>query len=331
MFTLGLPRVESKVSNVRLQEKALPFSGWAIFSLCHPYRTGHLLTYCLCTCLLSSSGAARGDTVIEETLKVLNNNPAMPSNPSGMRLTKKQRKATAFRERGKKSKGVQHEDTGRSNPAPGHPQRRRPSTGDNGTGNDHRDEDYREDDEDANAVPAMEDQDQALAEMARDTETLSKKPDRGRPVRVQKAAVAMGSPAAQKKRVGGRDEVKKRGRSGADDGGETRPATKKARLARGSDEVPPPLAREGDNDDEATRMSALEEGEGGRGAPDTKDEEGKLHRYILFIGMSYLLCGYDYSSEHRRESQVHHDARGNPEPLLPVRCGFSLSLSPHSF
>jgi hypothetical protein len=171
----------------------------------------------------------------------------------------------------------------------------------------------------------MEDQDQALAEMAGDTEALSKKPDRGRPVRVQKAAVAMGSPAAQKKK----DEDKKRGRSRADDGGEIRPATKKARLARGSDEVPPPLAREGDNDDEAMRMSALEDGEGGRGVSDTKDKEDKLHRYILFVGMSYLLYGYDYSSEHRRESQIHHNARGNPEPLLPVWCGFS--LSPHSF
>ena len=213
--------------------------------------------------------------------------PAMPSNPS-VRLTKKQRKATAFRERGKKSKGVLHEDTGRSNPAPGRP-RRRPSTGDNGEGHDRHDEDYREDDEDANAVPTMEDQDQALAEMAGDTEAVSKKPDGGRPARVQKAAVAVDSAAAQKKRD--RDKDKKRGRSRADDGGgEARPATKKVRLARGSDEIPPPLAREGDSDaDEATRMSVLEDGEGGHGASDTKDKEGKAHRYILFVGMSHLL------------------------------------------
>ena len=206
----------------------------------------------------------------------------MPSNPS-VRLTKKQRKATAFRERGKKSKGVPHEDTGRPNPAPGRP-RRRPSTGDNGEGHNHHDEDYSEDDEDANAVPTMEDQDQALAEMAGDTEAVSKKPDGGRPVRVQKAAVAADSAAAQKKKD--RDKDKKRSR--ADDGGEARPATKRARLARGSDEIPPPLAREGGSGgDEATGMSVLEDGEGGHGASDAKDKEGKLQRYILFVGMSY--------------------------------------------
>lgn len=215
----------------------------------------------------------------------------MPLNPP-VRITKKQRKATAFRERGKKSKGVLHEDTGRSNPAPGRPRRRRPSTGDNGEGHD---EDYREDDEDANAVPAMEDQDQALAEMAGDTEAVSKKPDGGRPVivRVHKAAIAVDSAAAQKKKDRDKDK-KRRRRSGADEGGGLRPATKKARLARGSDEILPPPAREGDGDgdEEATRMSVLEDGEGAHGAP---DEEGKLHRYILFVGTSYLL--YDHSSE----------------------------------
>jgi len=277
-----------------------------------PFRVGpffHLpVTVC---CLLFSSGAARGDTVIEESPKLGNQpgpDPAMPSNPS-VRLTKKQRKATAFRERGKKSKGVLHEDTGRSNPAPGRP-RRLPSTGDNDEGQDYYDEDYREDDEDANAVPTMEGQDQALAKMAGDTEAISKKPDGGRPVRVQKAAVAVDSTAAQKKKD--RDKDKKRSR--ADDGGGARPATKKARLARGSDEIPPPLAREGDNDgdEEATRMSVLEDGEGAHGASDTEDKEGKLHRYILFVGTSYLL--YDHPTElapnarRRRESQVHHDA-----------------------
>ena len=72
---LGLPRVgESKVSDVKLQRKHFPFrvAGWAIFSYCHRhrYRTGRRLLVCLCTCLLSSSGTARGDTVTEETLKV---------------------------------------------------------------------------------------------------------------------------------------------------------------------------------------------------------------------------------------------------------------------
>src|SRR5579863_9511192 len=48
---------------------------------------------------------------------------AMPSHPLA-RLTKKQRKATAFRERGKRSKGMR-EGVGKLNPAPG--RRRRPS------------------------------------------------------------------------------------------------------------------------------------------------------------------------------------------------------------
>jgi len=266
------------VSNARLQQsreqrsRDIPFSGWANFSHYHPVIRTYLLDF-------------HCDTVIEESPKLGYHpgpDPAMPSNPS-VRLTKKQRKATAFRERGKKSKGVPHEDTGRPNPAPGRP-RRRPSTGDNGEGHNHHDEDYCEDDEDANAVPTMENQDQALAEMAGDTEAVSKKPDGGRPVRVQKAAVAADSAAAQKKKD--RDRDKKRSR--ADDGGEARPATKRARLARSSDEIPPPLAREGDGDgDEATGMSVLEDGEGGHGASDAKDKEGKLQRYILFVGMSY--------------------------------------------
>jgi len=296
----------SNQRQVRLQSRGahghISFSGWAIFLTVTRLYLLDFRVYC--------------NTGIEESPKLgyqPGTDPAMPSNPSG-RLTKKQRKATAFRERGRKSKGVPHEDTGRSNPAPGRP-RRRPSTGDNGEGHHHHhhhhDEDYREDDEDANAVPTMEDQDQALAEMAGDTEAVSKKPDGGLPVRVQKAAVAADSTAAQEKKDGDKD--KKRRRSRADDGGEARSATKKARLARGSDEIPPPLARGGDSDGgEATGMSVLEDGEGGHGASDTKDKEGKLHRYILFVGKSYLL--YDHSTEltrnscRRRESQVHHDA-----------------------
>jgi hypothetical protein len=73
-------------------------------------------------------------------------------------LTKKQKKATAFWERGSgRSKG---KGKGKPNPTPGHS---RPSTttGDNGQ-DGYTDGD---DDEDTNAIPAMEDQDQAMAAM----------------------------------------------------------------------------------------------------------------------------------------------------------------------
>jgi len=186
----------------------------------------------------------------------------MPSHPP-VRLTKKQRKATAFRERGIKSKG-----TGKQNPAPGPPRlgrRHSPSTGDNGEGHHdhHHDEDEGEDDEDANAVPAMEDQDQAMAEMD--------------------------SAAAQKKKKKDKDKDKKK-RSRADDG-EAPPASKKARHSRGSDEIPAPLAREDDEDEieiGATRMNVLKDGESGEheSESETKDKGSKQRRYILFIGMS---------------------------------------------
>ena len=169
------------------------------------------------------------------------------------RLTKKQKKATAFRERGSKFKGKGKGEG--SNPASG---RLRPSstTGDNG--------EY--EDEDANAVPAMEDQDQALAAMEGDTETDAKG-DEGRAARVPKTTV--GSTAAQTK---GKQDRNKRRRA---EDGEVQPRAKKARLARSSKEILPPAARE---EDGAVK-------DGGDGVESKTNGKGsKTQRYILFIG-----------------------------------------------
>ena len=180
-----------------------------------------------------------------------------PQHPA--RLTKKQKKATAFRERGSKSKG---KGKGKGpNPVPGRP---RPSTT---TGDYNGDDD---DDEDANAVPVMEDQDQALAAMAGDTEGDAKG-DKGRAARVPKAAV-VASTAAQ---LSGKQKRRR-----AEDG-EAQPGAKKARLARSSEAVLPPAAREGDG---AASIDAPEGGDGGDG----KNKESKAQRYILFIGN--VLC-----------------------------------------
>jgi hypothetical protein len=219
----------------------------------------------------SSSGVAssastfpfRGSHFISHTiLSYRAHRQAMPSHPP-TRLTKKQRKATAFRERGIKSKG-----TGKQNPAPtpGRPRlgRRRhsPSTGDNGEDHDDHHEDEDEDDEDANAVPAMEDQDQAMAEMD--------------------------SAAAQKKKKDeDKDKDKDKRSRASDKDSEAPPASKKARLSRGSDKIPPPLAREEDEDKiGATRMNVLKDGESGEHESERKDKGSKQRRYILFIGMS---------------------------------------------
>lgn len=174
-----------------------------------------------------------------------------PQQPA--RLTKKQKKATAFRERGSRSKG---KGKGKGpNPVPGRP---RPSTT---TG------DYNgDDDDDANAVPVMEDQDQALAAMAGDTEGDAKG-DKGRAARVPKAAV-VASTAAQLRG--------KQKRRRAEDG-EAQPGAKKARLARSSEAVLPSATRE---EDGAASIDALEGGDGGDG----KNKESKAQRYILFIG-----------------------------------------------
>ena len=168
------------------------------------------------------------------------------------RLTKKQKKATAFRERGSKFKG---KGKGKGpNPAPG---RLRPSsTGDNGE----------DDDEDANAIPAMDDQDQALAAMAGDTEGDAKG-DEGRAARVSK--IAVGSTAAQNK---GKQNQNKRRRA---EDGEVQPRAKKARLARSPKEILSPATREKDD--------AVKDGDG-RDESKTNSKGSKTQRYILFIG-----------------------------------------------
>ena len=177
-----------------------------------------------------------------------------PQQPT--RLTKKQKKATAFRERGSKSKG---KGKGKGpNPVPGRPRPLTTTRGYNGDDGDG-------DDEDANAVPAMEDQDQALVAMAGDTEGDAKG-DKGRAARVSEAAVA--STAAQLRG--------KQKRRRADDG-EVQPGTKKARLARSSEAILPSAARK---EDGAASIDAVEGGDGGDG----KNKESKAQRYILFIG-----------------------------------------------
>ena len=189
----------------------------------------------------------------------------MPSRQP-LRLTKKQKKATAFREHGSnKAKGT---DTGTgkgklNNPAPGHP---RSSAADTGEG---------EDDGDANAVPAMEDQDQALVEMAGDTEGIPKGGE-GREVSVPKATVeSTVTPKKNSKRRGSRDK---------DEAGQ--PAAKKARLARRSDGIHPPVAHEEDENEEIA-MSAVKDGAGEQHGSVTKNKASKTQRQILFIGMFY--------------------------------------------
>lgn len=178
------------------------------------------------------------------------------------RLTKKQKKATAFRDRGSgKSKGIDRDrgkGKGKANPTPGH-SRPLTTTGDNG-------EDGYDDDEDANAIPAMEDQDQAPAAKGDDSAQSL------RVARVPKKTATEStstSTAAQNKR-------KKRGSSSRaeelGDSGEAQPGPKrkKARLARSSEDILP--ARE---EDGATSMN---------GDGDGKSKESKPLRYILFIG-----------------------------------------------
>jgi hypothetical protein len=196
------------------------------------------------------------------------------------RLTKKQKKATAFRERGSvKSKGKgkgKGTMIGKPNPTPGHP-RPLTTTGDNG------EDGYDYDDDDANAIPAMEDQDQALAAMAGYTEEGSKGDDSAqnrRTVRVQKQTAMEStstSTAAQ-----GKGKKRKRGSSGSRAGelaGDTEAMAqpgpkKKAKLARNSEEILP--AREEDG----VTTSMNDDGDGSK----TKSKDSKPQRYILFIG-----------------------------------------------
>ncbi len=200
----------------------------------------------------------------------------MPSShQQPVRLTKKQKKATAFRERGSsksKGKGKGTIINKHPNPIPGHHSRPLTTTGDNG-------EVGYDSDEDANAIPAMEDQDEALAAMAEDTEEGDAKRDdsvegHGRAVRVpipKKTTVESTSTAAQNKRKrGSRAEV--HGEGQAQSG-----PKKKARLARSSVEVLPPAAHQVDD---ATSMSTNDGGDGSK----TKSKGSKPLRNILFIG-----------------------------------------------
>ena len=185
------------------------------------------------------------------------------------RLTKKQKKATAFRERGSsdkskdKGKGKGTISKPKPNPTatittstPGH-SRPLTTTGDNG-------EDYY-DSEDANAIPAMEDQDQDLTAMAGYTEG-----DVRVPMKKTKMEFTSTSTAAQSKRKRGGG-----GRAGELEGSEAQPRPKKkARLARSSAEILPPAREE----DGATSMS-----DGGDGSK-TKGKGSQQLRYILFIG-----------------------------------------------
>ncbi|KAH9964225.1 hypothetical protein BC827DRAFT_1266018 [Russula dissimulans] len=227
------------------------------------------------------------------------------------RLTKKQKKATAFRERGRTSKGTR---TLREGKGKGKGKPRIISTGHNG--------DDVDDDEDAHGVPAMEDQDQALAAMAGDPEEGAQGDGR-RALRPGVAKGAVGSTEARKKS----DRDRKRSRGGPEpEDGEAQPATKKARLARRSGEIPPPVAQdEDDDDDEGAGMSVVKDGDGGHKSGGMKDKEHKTQRYILFIGTHGLSTSpptverAERVRAHRREPKVHDDARRNPEPLLTVR------------
>jgi hypothetical protein len=87
----------------------------------------------------------------------------------------------------------------------------------------------------------------------------------------------MGSTAAQKKK---NDGDSKRRRGNVEEESEERPS-KRAKLARGSDRVPPPVAPD---EDETAGMTVVK-GSDGEDGSETKNKESKAQRYILFIGM----------------------------------------------
>ena len=140
------------------------------------------------------------------------------------------------------------------------------------------------DDEDANAIPAMEDQDQALAAMAgyTSTEGDAKGDDsaQGRhPIRVPKKTAMEStstSTAAQSKRKKKRGSSSSRAEElGDSDEAQPGPKKKKARLALGSEEVLPTREEDG-----AMSMNGGDDGDGSK----TKSKGSKPLRYILFIG-----------------------------------------------
>ena len=210
----------------------------------------------------------------------------MPSShqQQAQHLTKKQKKATAFRERGS-GKGKGKGTIGKPNPTtPGHGHSRRPLTTTTGdTGGDG----YYDDDNDANAIPAMEDQDQALAAMAGYSEEGSKgdgSVQSRRTVRVPKRTAMEStstSTAAQskgKRKRGSSSRVEELGAH--EEAAEAQPGLKKkkAKLARSSEEILP--ARE--EDDSVTDMN-MNDGEDDDGSK-TKSKGSKPLRFILFIG-----------------------------------------------
>lgn len=210
------------------------------------------------------------------------------------RLTKKQKKATAFRERGSgKSKGKGK----KPNPTPGHSRPLTTTTGDNG-------EDGDEDDEDANALPAMEDQDQALAAMAGytctegDAKGVDDRAQNHRAVRVPKktAMESMATSTAAQRKRGSSSRAEELG-----DSEEAQPRPKKkAKLARSSEEIAPAREEVG-----ATSMNDDDAGDESK----TKNKgRSKPLRYILFIG------NLKYTTTH--EAIQKHFALCDPPPTV---------------
>jgi nucleolar protein 6 len=180
----------------------------------------------------------------------------MPSNQP-TRLTKKQKKATAFRDRSHKGKG-------KAILAPGH-SRRRPSTGDNLIA----DGGYDDDDEDAlNAVPAMENQ--ALAEMAGCTEGD------------EDTKTAVGVRTTKENERGKKRDSKKKRRRDDGDARSSAPAAKKAKLVHGSQGAPIITRKEDDTAD------VEDDGDGSEHESEKTTNKGSKQRYILFIGTSAL-------------------------------------------
>jgi nucleolar protein 6 len=177
----------------------------------------------------------------------------MPSNQPP-RLTKKQKKATAFRDRSHKGKG-------KAILVPVH-SRRRPSTGDNLIGDD-------DDDEDAlNAVPAMESQ--ALAEMAGCTEGD------------ENTKTAVGVRTTKENERGKKRDSKNKRRRDDGDARSSAPAAKKAKLVHGSQAAPIVTRKKDDTAD-------VEDDDGGSEHESEKTtNKGSKQRYILFIGTSAL-------------------------------------------
>jgi hypothetical protein len=176
----------------------------------------------------------------------------MPSNQP-TRLTKKQRKATAFRDRSHKGKG-------KAILAPGH-SRRRPSTGDNLID----DGDYDDDDEDAlNAVPAMEGQ--ALAEMALGTEGG------------EDTKIAVGVRTTKENEMGKKRDSKNKRRRDDGDVKSSAPAAKKAKFIHGSQAAPVVTRKEDDTAD------VEDDGGSGEHESEKTTNKGSKQRYILFIG-----------------------------------------------